>query len=477
VKTHEIRHLIGGGWVGQPSVERRNPARPDDLVAVAADGDEKTIAEAVAAAQDAQAAWAATPSTARGTILTDAAGILLSRAEDVARDLTREEGKTLTEARAEVRRAVDVLRFFGGEGWRLGGDHLPSSVPDTFVYTKREPLGVVAVITPWNFPIAIPAWKTAPALVAGNTVVLKPAELTPVSVWHLAQALTEAGLPPGVLNVVHGRGELVGEELVGHADVAAVSFTGSVAAGSRIHERVSVRRARVQLEMGGKNPVVVLDDADPARAARIVAAGAFGLTGQACTATSRVLCTPGIHDAFVAALSREAARYAPGDGLADGTVMGPVVSAEQLATDRRYLHTATAEGASILTGGEEPDGLRQPAAVVVGVEPHHRIAREEVFGPVVGVLRVDDLDSAIDVANDVPFGLAAGIVTSDLRAAHRFADRVQAGVVKVNRPTSGLDLNVPFGKVKASSTNTFREQGSVAVDFWTWTKSVYMGVD
>lgn len=475
--TKEIGHLIGGEWVGEPSVVRRNPARPDDVVAITADGDEKTVADAVTAAQAAQQAWASTPSTARGTILSDAAGILLSRSEEVARDLTREEGKTLGEARGETRRAVDVLRFFGGEGWRLGGAQLPSSVPNTFVYTKREPLGVVGVITPWNFPIAIPAWKIAPALVAGNAVVLKPAELTPVSVWHLARALTDAGLPAGVLNVVHGRGEVVGEELVGHPDVAAISFTGSVGVGGRIHERASARHARVQLEMGGKNPIVVLDDADPVTAARIVAAGGFGLTGQACTASSRVLCTPRSYDAFVDALSAEAARFVPGDGLSDGTVMGPVVSDEQLATDRRYLDVAAAEGGTVLVGGDEPAGLFQQPAVVVDVEPGHRIAREEVFGPVVAVLRVDDLDAAIDIANDVPFGLAAGIVTNDLRAAHRFADRVKAGVVKVNRPTTGLDLNVPFGGVKASSTNTFREQGSVAVDFWTWSKSVYMGVD
>jgi aldehyde dehydrogenase (NAD+) len=475
--THEIRHFIAGEWTGTPTRERRNPARPDDLVAVIADGDAKTVDAAVRAAEEAQPAWAALPAPARGTVLLDAAEILRSRAERAARDLVREEGKTLAEARGEVRRAIDVLRFYGGEAWRLGGDQLPSSVPGTFVYTRREPLGVVAVITPWNFPIAIPAWKTAPALAAGNAVVLKPAELTPVSVKHLADCLTEAGLPAGVLNVVNGPGSEIGDDLTGDPRVAAVSFTGSVAVGRHIHSVVSARHARVQLEMGGKNPLVVLDDADPATAARIAAAGGFGLTGQACTASSRVITTPGVHDAFVAALLKEADRYRPGDGLAEGTVMGPVVSEPQLATDRRYLDLAAQEGGQVLCGGARPEGLYQAPAVVTGVHPEHTIAREEIFGPVIGVLTADDLDSAIDLANDVPFGLAAGIVTRDLGAAHRFAARVQAGVVKINRPTTGLDLNVPFGGVKDSSTNTYREQGSTALDFYTWTKSVYVGFE
>ncbi|GAA4730937.1 aldehyde dehydrogenase family protein [Phytohabitans rumicis] len=475
--TREVRHLIGGERVGTPTAVRENPARPGETVAVSAAADTDLAGLAVAAAQSAQPAWAATPAPARGSILTEAAALLLARADQVATDLTREEGKTLAEARGEVRRAVDILRFFGGEGWRANGQTLPSSLPDTFVYTKREPVGVVATITPWNFPIAIPAWKIAPALVSGNAVVLKPAELTPVSVWHLSEALREAGLPPGVLNVVYGDGAVAGRALVEDPRVGAVSFTGSVEVGQLIHAAVSARRARVQLEMGGKNPLVVLDDADPARAARIAAAGGYGLTGQACTATSRVICTPGIHDAFVDALLAEAARYQPGDGQSPGTLMGPVASAEQLAVDRSYLRIAADQGGQVLAGGAEPDGLRQSAAVVVDVKPDHRIATEEVFGPVIAVLRADDLDGAVAVANAVPFGLAAGIVTNDLRAAHRFADTVQAGVVKVNRPTSGLDLNVPFGGVKGSSTNTFREQGSVATEFYTWTKSVYMGVD
>ena len=475
--THQIGHFIAGEFCGEPAVARANPADPGDVVAQRPEGDAGTAADAVAAAVSAREAWGRLPGPARGTVLADAAELLRQRFQEVARDLTREEGKTLAESRGEVRRAVDVLRFFAGEAWRSGGQQLPSSQPGTFVYTKREPVGMAAVITPWNFPIAIPAWKCAPALAAGNTVVLKPAENTPVSAWHLARVLADAGLPPGVFNVVYGDGAAVGRALAEDARVAAVSFTGSVPVGRALHDVVSRRRARVQLEMGGKNPLVVLDDADPAAAAHIAAASGFALTGQACTAASRVICTSGIHDAFVDALVQEAARYRPGNGLADGVLMGPVIDAAQLATDRDYIDIAASEGGKILTGAAEPDGLLQEPVVVTHVKPGHRVAHEEVFGPVVAVLTAGDLAEAIQVANAVPYGLAAGIVTGDLRAAHRFADTVQAGVVKVNRPTTGLDLNVPFGGVKDSSTNTFREQGSTSVDFYTWIKSVYMGVD
>ncbi|MEV0133228.1 aldehyde dehydrogenase family protein [Dactylosporangium sp. NPDC050688] len=474
---HAIQHLIAGEWVGESTVERYNPARATDLVAATPAGGPATVADAIGAAEQAQPAWAALPGPTRGAVLLDAAALLSQRQADIAQDLTREEGKTLAEARAEVQRAADILRFYGGEGWRMPGQTFPSAVTDTFVYTRREPVGVVAAITPWNFPIAIPAWKIAPALIAGNAVVAKPAEVTPVSSWHLARALLDAGLPAGVLNLVFGRGSVIGDALVGDDRVAAVSFTGSVAVGRAIHDRVSARRGRVQLEMGGKNPLIVLDDADPAVAARIAAAGGYGLTGQACTATSRVICTPGIRAAFEHELLAQAARFRPADGLTPGALMGPLVSADSLATTRHYLDQAAAQGATVATGAEQPEGLFQAPAVVTGVKPDHRIATEEVFGPVVAVLDADDLDSAIDIANRVPFGLAAGIVTNDLRSAHRFANRVQAGVVKVNRPTTGLDLNVPFGGVKDSSTNTFREQGTVATEFYTWSKTVYMGTD
>jgi alpha-ketoglutaric semialdehyde dehydrogenase len=473
--TTSIRHLVDGQWLGEPVTERRDPARPSEVVSVAARAEESTVDHAVAAAAVAQPAWAAMTGPARGAILMDAAELLLRRKDDVARDLVREEGKTLTEAAGEVRRAVDILRYFGSEGWRMPGQVLGSSIPDTMVYTRREPFGVFGLITPWNFPIAIPAWKTAPALVSGNSVVLKPAEITPLSAHHLASALVDAGLPPGVLNVVHGKGSTVGSALVADDRVAGVSFTGSTAVGKEIRRVLSERGARTQLEMGGKNAFVVLDDADLEQAARIVAAGAFGLTGQACTATSRVVCTPGVADAFAEALVKQAERYRPGPGLEAGTLMGPVVSADQLAQDAAAVETARSEGAAVLCEPAAGDGLWFSPVVLADVRPDHASAREEIFGPVVSVLRADDLDAALDLVNDSAYGLAAGICTRDLAAAQRFAAGVQAGVVKINRPTTGLDLNVPFGGVKDSSTNTFREQGATAVEFFTWSKSVYLG--
>lgn len=475
MSTVRIPNLIGGEEVVGDGLERHNPADPAELVAVAPDSGAETVDAAVTAAAAAQPGWAALPAPARGAILLDAAEILRGRHEEAARDLVREEGKTLAEARGEVRRAIDVLRFFGSEGWRLGGQVLPSSLPDTMVHTRREPVGVVGLITPWNFPIAIPAWKAAPALIGGNAVVLKPAELTPVSTRHLAEALVRAGLPSGVLNVVHGSGAVAGEAVVRDPRVAAVSFTGSTRVGLHIERAVLERRGRVQVEMGGKNALVVLDDADVEQAARIAAAGGFGLTGQACTASSRVICTPGVYDDVVAALAKEALRYRPGDGLADGTLMGPVVSERQLATVTAAIEQARAEGATAAVGGEAPDGLMLAPTVLTGLGPDGAAAREEIFGPVVTVLPAADLDEAIDLVNDSRYGLAAGICTRSLAAAQRFAAAVRVGVVKVNRPTTGLDLNVPFGGVGDSSSNTFREQGAVAVDFFTWSKSVYLG--
>lgn len=473
--TTQVQNLVGGEWTGEPEHERRNPARPDDVAVVAPRSGRETVDAALDAATDAQRAWAATPAPVRGAVLLDAADILRSRRADVAADLVREEGKTLVEATGEVGRAIDVLRYFGSEGWRLGGDVLPSSVPGTSVFTRREPIGVAALITPWNFPIAIPAWKAAPALVSGNAVVLKPAELTPLSATHLARALVEAGLPAGVLNVVHGRGSVVGDALARDARVGALSFTGSTAVGLGLHSILSERRARVQLEMGGKNAYLVLDDADATAAAKVLASGAFSLTGQACTATSRIYATPAVHDELVAALAEQAERFAPGDGLLEGTAMGPVVSDEQLTTDVAAVRKAAAEGATVVRGGTEPDGSFFAPTVLTDVAHDSYVARNEVFGPVVAVMQVSDYDEGLQRVNDSQYGLTAGIFTTNLQAAHDFAARAEVGVVKINRPTTGLDLNVPFGGVKDSSTNTFREQGPTAVEFYTWGKTVYLG--
>ncbi|MCS5497876.1 aldehyde dehydrogenase family protein [Cnuibacter physcomitrellae] len=473
--TTRARNLIGGEWVGDADFERRNPARPDEVASVAPSSSADQVDEAITAAVDAQPGWAALPLPARGAILLAAGEILRERRSDVAADLVREEGKTLAEATGEVGRAIDVLRFFGGLGWAASGQVLPSATPGTTIHTRREPLGVVGLITPWNFPIAIPAWKTAPALLAGNSVVLKPAELTPASASHLAAALVEAGLPAGVLNIVHGKGSIVGDALAHDRRIAGLSFTGSTAVGLGLHGVLSARRARVQLEMGGKNAVLVLDDADPRRAAQVVAAGGFGLTGQACTATSRVYATPGVLSALVDELGATARAHAPGDGLDAGTTMGVVVSEQQLEKDLEAISGATSRGGRLVTGGRA-EGLALSPAVLTDVAGDDPVVTEEVFGPVVAVLPTDDYESGLAAVNDSPYGLTAGIVTDSLARATDFSERVQAGVVKVNRPTAGLDLNVPFGGVKDSSTNTFREQGATALDFFTWGKTVYTGV-
>jgi acyl-CoA reductase-like NAD-dependent aldehyde dehydrogenase len=474
MSTATVQHLIAGEWTGEASRERRNPARPDEVVAEISDGGVAEVEAALEAAEAAFPAWRDTPPPARGAILLRAAELVTARREELARDLCAEEGKTLAEATAEVNRGADILRFFGGEGWRLGGEALPSSVPSTHLNTVKEPLGVVALITPWNFPIAIPSWKLAPALVSGNTVVIKPAAITPLSVQNVARCLLDAGLPAGVLNVIHGSGALIGDALVRDERVAGVSFTGSTAVGLGINEIASARLARVQLEMGGKNALVVLDDAEPAVAARIVAQGGYGLTGQACTATSRVIVTRRAHDGLVDALTKEAAEWAPGDGQVAGVKMGPVVSDIQLESDLSYLEVARSEGAEIVTGGTSSDLFLEPV-VLAGVTNTMRVAQEEIFGPVIGVLEAADLDEAIAITNDSRYGLSGGIVTNDLRAAMRFAHEAEVGVVKINRPTTGVDLNAPFGGVKRSSSGTFREQGNVAVDFYTRLKTVYLG--
>lgn len=471
------RHLINGEWLGGADTERMNPARPGELAALSPSGTAADVDAAITAATAAQPAWAALPAPSRGAILMAAGNLLLDRQAAIAEDLVREEGKTLAEAKGEVKRASDVLRFFGSLGWAATGEVLPSGLPDTTITTRREPLGVVGLITPWNFPIAIPAWKAAPALISGNAVVIKPAELTPLSATHLARALQDAGLPAGVINVVHGKGRVVGDVLARDPRIAGMSFTGSTNVGLGLQEILNARRARVQLEMGGKNGVLVLDDADPRKAAQVVAAGAFGLTGQACTATSRVYVTPGIRAAFLAALTEEAAQYTAGDGF--DAKMGAVVSSQQFEQNQAAVRTAVERGATLLHGeydGGTDTGFRFPAAILTDLPFDDAAVTEEIFGPVVAVLEVPDYEAGLAAINDSRYGLTAGICTDSLAFSTDFAARAQAGVIKVNRPTAGLDLNVPFGGVKDSSTNTFREQGKSALDFFTWGKTVYTGV-
>ncbi|MBU8868007.1 aldehyde dehydrogenase family protein [Paenarthrobacter aromaticivorans] len=477
--TITAHHLINGQWLGDADTQRMNPARPSEIAALSPSGTVQDVGAAITAAAAAQPSWAALPAPARGAILIAAGNLLNERQHAIAEDLVREEGKTLAEAKGEVKRASDVLRFFGSLGWAATGEVLPSGLPDTTITTRREPLGVVGLITPWNFPIAIPAWKTAPALISGNAVVIKPAELTPLSTTHLARALQDAGLPAGVFNVVHGKGRVVGDALARDPRIAGLSFTGSTNVGLGLQEILNARRARVQLEMGGKNGVLVLDDADPRKAAQVVAAGAFGLTGQACTATSRVYVTPGIRSAFLDALVQEAAAYTTGDGLDGDARMGAVVSKQQFEQDQAAVRTAVERGATLLHGqydGDPNGALFFPAAILTGLPFDDAAVTEEIFGPVVAVLEVADYETGLSAINESRYGLTAGICTDSLALATDFADRAQAGVVKINRPTAGLDLNVPFGGVKDSSTNTFREQGRSALDFYTWGKTVYTGI-
>jgi aldehyde dehydrogenase (NAD+) len=431
---------------------------------------------AIAAAREAFPKWAGMPAPNRGAILDKASQIIAGRMDEMAAALTREEGKTLAEAKGEAIRARDLFRYFGGEGWRIKGDLLPGSVNDELIFTRREPLGVIGMITPWNFPLAIPAWKIAPALAYGNTVVFKPASFSPHVSLLLVEALMEAGLPPGVLNYVTGSGREVGDEIVNSPDVNGISFTGSYDVGTRIYAQAIKNLTRVQLEMGGKNPTIVLNDAKLDLAVDIVVKGGFGLTGQACTATSRVIVEEGIADQFAAALAEAARKLKVGNGLEGGTQMGPAVSQDQFDTDMKYIKIGAQEGAKLLAGGDTaPQGgyFVQPT-VFDHVAPQMRIAQEEVFGPVIGIIRARDVDDAIEKANGIGFGLSAGIVTNDMHKALSFAERIEAGIVKINEPTTGLVAYAPFGGFKHSSANTFKEQGESAIDFYTRLKTVYL---
>ena len=479
-KPDTYQNWIGGEWVAASSgelFENHNPADRDDVVGLFPMASVEDTRRAIEAARKALPGWANTPPPARGAILDKASQIIAARLDEMAEALTREEGKTLAEAKGEVARARDIFRYYSGEGWRYGGQVLPSSANGELLYTRLEPLGVVSIITPWNFPVAIPAWKIAPALIYGNTVVFKPAEDAPLIGLMLVQALVEAGLPDGVINFLTGDGATIGTEMVSSPGVNGVSFTGSTTVGAQIYQHAIQNLTRVQLEMGGKNALVILRDADLDLAVDIAVKGGFGLTGQACTATSRVIVEESIAGALVSALTAAARALKVGNGLENGVQMGPAVNHNQLETDHKYMKLGQSEGAKLLVGGEvdESKGYYPQATVFDYVEPSMRIAQDEIFGPVISVIRASSLDDAIEKANKISFGLSAGVVTNDLQKAFAFANRVEAGVVKINEPTTGLALNAPFGGFKQSSANTFKEMGQAAVDFYTRTKTIYVG--
>ena len=478
---NQHHNLINGQWTpGQSYASNIDPSNLSDVIGEYAQGGSEDVQAAVAAATAAFPAWSTSGIQARSDALDRIGSEILARKEELGDLLAREEGKTRPEATGEVARAGQIFKFFAGECLRLAGETLPSVRPGIAVEITREPIGVAGLITPWNFPIAIPAWKIAPALAFGNCVVLKPADLVPGSAWALADIIRRSGIPAGVFNLVMGSGRVIGEALVNHPEVAAISFTGSVGVGRGIAEACVKSGKKVQLEMGGKNPQVVLDDADLAQAVELSAQSGFYSTGQRCTASSRLIVTDKIYPAFVEALQARLARIKVGDARAAGTDMGPVVSQAQLEQDLSYVEIARAEGARLAAGGSRvachtgsgQNGFFMAPTLFVDTEAGMRINREEVFGPVASVIRVKDYEEALTVANDTPFGLSAGIATTSLKHATHFRRHSQAGMVMVNLPTAGVDYHVPFGGRKGSSYGP-REQGRYAQEFYTTVKTAY----
>ncbi len=476
-------NFINGEWVPAQNGKKFQTREPADQRAVVAEYSESGNADArkaIEAARQSFVGWAAMTPVSRGRILSQASHILETRKSELAELLTREEGKTLAESNGEVQRAIDIFRFFGGLSYVLGGQTIPHDLPHNLLYTVRQPLGVVGLITPWNFPIAIPAWKLAPALVSGNTVVIKPASPAPAMTFELAKAFDEAGLPKGVLNVVTGDGRSVGSEIAGHPDVVGLSFTGSYPVGQEIYQRLAPRMARAQMEMGGKNPTLVLADADLELAATLVARAGFGLTGQACTATSRAIVEKSVRDEFTDKLIAKARTLKVGNGFDAGIGMGPVISQKQLDGNLAHVEQAVKEGAHLafggkrLTNGDLVHGFFMEPTVLTDVTPQMAIAREEVFGPVIAVMSAENFEDALRLGNGVDVGLSASLVTRDFKKAMLYSERIEAGVVKVNQISTGLALQAPFGGVKKSSTDSFKEQGAGAIEFYTKLKTVYL---
>ncbi|HSG34116.1 MAG TPA: aldehyde dehydrogenase family protein [Sphingomonadaceae bacterium] len=473
-----LAHYINGEFTGaSDALESTNPSDTNDVVARFPDGGDAEVAAAVAAAKHAQPGWASASPEMRADLLDKVANLIFARSTEIGELLAREEGKTRAEGIGETLRAARIFRYFGGEALRRHGFTLESTRPGLDVATYREAVGVIGLITPWNFPIAIPAWKSAPAMAFGNCVVWKPANVTPAMAHALAEVIHEAGVPAGVFNLVLGRGN-VGRAIVDHPDVTAISFTGSQQVGSQVGAAAMARQARVQLEMGGKNPLVVLADADLDKAVAIAADGGFFQTGQRCTASSRVIVEDAIHDAFVEALSAKARSLKVGAALDPETQVGPASSESQFEQNFRYVGIACDEGGRLAAGGDKvecgtPGYFMQPT-VIADTDPEMRINNEEVFGPVVSTVRVKDYEAALEVANRGNFGLSAGIVSNSAKHIRDFRKNIRAGMVMVNLPTAGVDYHVPFGGTRGSSYGP-REQGFAAVEFYTQVKTVYTG--
>jgi aldehyde dehydrogenase (NAD+) len=470
------KNLIDGEWVGSDGVENINPSNIAEVVGLYARATAEETKQAIAAAKAAFPAWSRSGILERHAILSKTSQEILARKAELGELLSREEGKTLPEGIGEVTRAAQIFDFFAGETLRLAGEVLPSVRPGVGVEITREPIGVIGIITPWNFPIAIPTWKIAPALAYGNTVVIKPADLVPGSTWAIVDILVRAGLPKGVLNLVMGKGSVVGQTMLESKDVHAISFTGSVGTGKRVAAASIDVGRKFQLEMGGKNPTIVLDDADLKVAVESVAQSAFFSTGQRCTASSRIIVTEGIHDRFVEALAERARNLRVGNALHKDVDIGPVVDPSQLKQDTDYIEIGKQEGAKLVAGGElvqkETEGYFLQPTLFTEATNQMRISREEIFGPVASVIRVKDYEEALATSNDTEFGLSAGIVTTSLKYATHFKRNAEAGMVMVNVPTAGVDFHVPFGGRKGSSYGP-REQGKYAAEFFTVVKTAY----
>ena len=476
-----LKNCIDGAWAASTSgesVENINPANVDDVIGSAPQSTREEARAAIEAAARAFPAWRDTPAPDRARVFARAHRIATDRVDELAAILTREEGKVLSEARGEILKGLNLVEYFAGQGMRLYGRTTPSEMPHTLTYTIRQPMGVVALITPWNFPWAIPAWKTAPALIAGNTAVFKPASLTPHTAVKWVEILHEAGIPDGVMNMVMGAGRSVGEELVTNPTIKAISFTGSTGVGSRLYTQASEHLAKVTCEMGGKNPIFVMNDADLEQAVEGIVQGAFGSTGQRCTATSRVVVMDEVADELTAAIVARAKAFVVGNGMTEGVTMGPAVDDSQLQTNLEYIGIAMDEGAKLecggdrLTDGDLAKGFFVTPTVFSDVKQSMRIAREEVFGPVLSVIRVGSFDEGVEVCNDVDFGLTASIYANDPNAILRFVDRSEVGMVHVNSPTVGGEAQLPFGGIKATGVGD-REMAEEGINFFTELKTVF----
>jgi alpha-ketoglutaric semialdehyde dehydrogenase len=481
VKATTYLNYINGNWQAASSedvIASINPANKE-IVGYVQSSTKEDLNEAVKAAKDAQKLWKKLSGVERGNLLFKVADMIEKNIDDIAKTMTKEMGKTFPEAKGETARGVAILRFYAGEGMRKMGDIIPASDGTALQFSKRVPLGVVGLITPWNFPVAIPIWKTAPALIYGNTVVLKPATETAVTAAKIVECFDQAGFPNGVINLVTGKGSVIGQGLAEHEDIAAVSFTGSNTIGKQIEMAAAARGAKYQLEMGGKNPLIVANDADVDLAVAAVMSGGLKSTGQKCTCSSRVIVQSGVYEEFKNKLIAEVRKIKVGNGLDSDTWMGPCASEGQYNTVKYYIQKGIEDGAKILVGGDSPEseelnnGFYVNPTVFDEVTSSMTIAQEEIFGPVIALMKVETIEEAIAVANDVEFGLSASIFTKDITSILTFIDDIEAGLVRVNYETAGVELQAPFGGMKASSSHS-REQGEAAKEFFTTTKTVFI---